>query len=121
MKICIPIDKDNGKKSKVYNHFGSAPYFAIYDIEKDEFEVRQNSNQHHIHGACHPLAVLKDKNINAIVCAGMGARAVQLLFKAGIKAYRTDASTVEEVLERLKHKELPEITVKDACTGHSCH
>lgn len=121
MKICIPIDKDNGKKSKVYNHFGSAPHFIIYDTEKDEFEVINNSYQRHAHGRCHPLVVLKDKNIDAVICGGMGARAVQLLLEAGIKAYRTDALTFEEVIEKLKDREFQEITVKNACMRDSYH
>ena len=33
MKICIPVETSSGMKSLVYGHFGSAPYFAIYDME----------------------------------------------------------------------------------------
>jgi len=121
MRICIPIETDEGKAAKVYGHFGSAPYFAIYDTEKDKFEVIDNSNQHHAHGTCHPLGMLDGKNINAVVCGGMGARAVQLLNDAGIKAYRADASTVEEIIKKLKDKKLEEITVENACAQHGCH
>jgi predicted Fe-Mo cluster-binding NifX family protein len=74
MKICIPTETDAGKKAKVYGHFGSAPYFTIYDTEKDDCETVDNSNQHHIHGTCHPVGALDSQRIDAVVCAGMGAR-----------------------------------------------
>lgn len=121
MRICIPTETNKGKTAQVYGHFGSAPYFTIYDSEKDVFEIVDNSNQHHAHGTCHPLGVLNEKKINAVVCGGMGARAVQLLNDAGIKTYRVDASTVEEIVKKLKDKKLEEITVENACAQHGCH
>jgi predicted Fe-Mo cluster-binding NifX family protein len=52
MRLCIPIETNEGKNAKVYGHFGSAPYFTIVDIEKDSVEVIDNANQHHAHGMC---------------------------------------------------------------------
>ncbi len=85
MRICIPTETDSGLKAIVYAHFGSAPYFTIYDSEKDTFEVVENSNQHHAHGTCHPLGMLNGKHIDAVVCSGMGARAVSGLNGSGIR------------------------------------
>ena len=121
MKICIPIETDEGKSAKVYGHFGSAPYFAIYDTEKDKFEVIDNSNQHHAHGTCHPMGILNGKNINAVVCGGMGARAVQKLTDGGIKTYRAVAGTADEIIKKYKQGELEEITIENACASHGCH
>lgn len=121
MRLCIPTETNEGRNSQVYGHFGSAPYFTIYDTDKDSVEVVANNNQHHSHGTCHPMGVLNGKKINAVVCGGMGARAVQLLNDAGIKAYRADASTVEEIIKKLKDKKLEEITVENACAQHGCH
>lgn len=121
MRVCIPTETNEGKNSQVYGHFGSAPYFTICDTDKDSVEVVANNNQHHSHGTCHPMGVLTGKKINAVVCGGMGARAVQLLNDAEIKAYRADASTVEEIIKKLKDKKLEEITVENACAQHGCH
>ena len=52
MKICIPTQTNDGKTVEVYAHFGSAPFFTIYDIENGVVEVIDNSNQHHAHGMC---------------------------------------------------------------------
>jgi predicted Fe-Mo cluster-binding NifX family protein len=121
MKICIPTETDEGKKAKVYGHFGSAPYFTIYDTEKDAFDVIDNSNQHHAHGTCHPMSALSGKSVNVVVCGGMGARAVQKLNEEGIKAYRINAGTVEEIVKKMQNGKLEEITMQNACAQHGCH
>jgi predicted Fe-Mo cluster-binding NifX family protein len=95
MRICIPTTTNDGKTAKVNEHFGSASYFTIYDTENNSVEVIENSNEHHSHGMCLPMTTLTGKNIDAVVCGGMGARAVQKLNEGGIKAYRAVAGTVE--------------------------
>jgi predicted Fe-Mo cluster-binding NifX family protein len=121
MRICIPTETDAGKKSKVYSHFGSAPYFSIYDTEKDDCQTVDNSNQHHIHGTCNPIDVLASKDIDAVVCSGMGMRAIQKLNEAGIRAYKAVGANVQDIIEKYCANELEEITVEDACRQHSCH
>lgn len=120
MRICIPTATDSGKTAEVYGHFGSAPYFTIYDIEKDAVEIVDNSNQRHVHGACQPMDALAGKEIDAVVCGGMGARAVQKLNEGGIKAYRAVGGTVEEIVKQYEQDELQEITAQNACEQHRC-
>jgi predicted Fe-Mo cluster-binding NifX family protein len=121
MRICIPTETDNGKTAKVCGHFGSAPFFTIYDDGKDTFEVIDNPNKHHVHGTCRPTSVLIGKNINIVVCGGMGVRAIQDLNKKGIRVYRATADIVEEVITRYEHGRFEEITIEDACSQHNCH
>ena len=121
MRICIPTENKEGLKVKVYGHFGSAPYFTIYDMEKETFETVDNANAHHSHGMCHPIGVLGASSINAVVCQGMGMRAVQKLNESGIKAYRADGETAGEIIKKYKNNELEEITAQNACAQHGCH
>ena len=121
MKICIPIETNEGIKSKVFDHFGSAVHFLIYDTEMNDFKVIDNSDAHHMHGMCHPLKVLENQVINAVVCRGMGARAVMKLNEGGIKAYRSGAQTVQEIVTGYEGGTLDEITVDNACVDHGCH
>lgn len=120
MKICIPTESKDEKKANVYGHFGSAPVFTIYDTENDSIEIIDNSNQHHSHGMCQPMNSLTDKKIDAVVCGGMGARAVQKLNQAGIKTFRALGGTVEQIIEKYKNGNLDEITVQNSCSHHSC-
>jgi len=121
MRICIPTETNVGKNAKVYGHFGSAPYFTIYDTENDSVEIIDNANQHHAHGVCHPMGVLTGKRVDAVVCGGMGARAVQKLNEGGIKTYMARPGTVEDIINDFKQKALEEITAENACAQHGCH
>jgi predicted Fe-Mo cluster-binding NifX family protein len=121
MRICIPTETDEGVVAKVYGHFGSAPYFTVYDSRQKSYETIDNSNQRHVHGTCHPMTSLTGKNIDAIVCIGMGSRAVLSLNDAGIKTYRANGETVEQIVSQLESNRLEEITVEDACSQHRCH
>lgn len=121
MRICIPTETDVGLKAKINAHFGSAPYFLIYDADTETFEVINNSDEPHKHGMCHPLKVLGKRKIDAVVCRGMGARAIQKLLEGGIRAYRASVeTTAEEAAKKYKQGLLEEMTVEDACVDHSC-
>ncbi len=120
MKICIPTRTKDGKKAEVFGHFGSAPCFTIYDTQTDQIEIIENADQHHSHGMCQPMATLAGKQIGAVVCGGMGVRAVQKLNESGIKAYRAADGTVEQILQQQKSGTLEEITVLNACAQHRC-
>lgn len=121
MRICIPTETDAGKEARVYGHFGSAPYFTIYDTEKDDCETIDNSNQHHTHGTCHPMDTFGSKRIDAVVCAGMGVRAIKKLNEAGIKAYIASGATVQEIIKKYRANELEGLNLENACNQHRCH
>lgn len=121
MRICIPTESKEGGNAIVYGHFGSAPYFTIYDTENTHAEVVENSNQNHAHGMCQPMGALVGKKIDVVVCGGMGARAVQRLNESGIKACRAVPGSVAYLADQFVKGGLEEITVNNACAAHSCH
>jgi len=121
MRICIPTEDKGGINANVYGHFGSAPYFTIYDTDKETFRTVDNTNAHHSHGMCHPIGVLGASSIDVVVCQGMGMRAVQKLNEANVKTYRADGKTVADIVNKFKAGELEEITVQNACVQHGCH
>lgn len=120
MRICIPTETDDGLRAKINAHFGSAPYFTIYDTNKEVFEVINNSNQHHMHGMCQPMSALDKKKIDVVVCGGMGLRAVTKLNDSGIKAYKAIDGTTADVIRRYKEGSLEEITPDIACDHSDC-
>ncbi|MBL7197079.1 MAG: NifB/NifX family molybdenum-iron cluster-binding protein [Candidatus Omnitrophica bacterium] len=121
MKICIPVKTNTGLKAKVNAHFGSSPYFLIYDIDNDSVKTIENSDRHHIRGACHPLKILENQNIDIVACRGIGARVVQTLNRSGIWAYRASGERAEEIITECKDGKLKAITIQNACTDHNCH
>jgi len=121
MKICIPTEEQKGLESMAYGHFGSAPYFVIYDTTSQDFEVLNNGNAEHEHGQCNPIRPLRDKRVEAVVVAGMGARALMNLNSMGIQVYRTSESkSIKEIIPNLIAGKLEALTVENSCNQHNC-
>jgi predicted Fe-Mo cluster-binding NifX family protein len=118
MKLCFPIESENGLKSVIYTHFGSAPMFIIYDTETNTTNTINNQNLGHEHGMCSPLKALNGKSIDAIVVGGIGAGAIGKLTAMGIKVFKANEGTILENVELFKYNSLPEITINDACRQH---
>jgi predicted Fe-Mo cluster-binding NifX family protein len=120
MKLCIPTTTKDGQGAMVHEHFGSAPFFTVFDAETKAWEVIDNSHEHHAHGMCQPLASLAGRNIDVVVCGGMGARAVQKFNEAGIKVYRAVQGTVSDIARLFSEGALEEITLANSCAHHTC-
>lgn len=121
MKICIPTETNEGKKANVYGHFGSAPFFTIYDTDSKAIEIVDNANSHHEHGTCNPIAALQGRKVDVVVTGGMGARAVMMLNASGIRVFRAVPGTVENIISTFGSRELEELTTHNACAAHGCH
>ncbi|KXG77673.1 NifB/NifX family molybdenum-iron cluster-binding protein [Thermotalea metallivorans] len=120
MKVCIPVQENKGLESIAYNHFGSAPFFLIYDLESEQIKVIENEDLHHAHGMCQPLKALGGEMVDAILVGGIGAGALMKLSNQGIKAYRVANETVLKNIERLKRNELAEFSMNNSCDHHDC-
>jgi len=106
-------------KSKTHAHFGSAPFYAIVATENVEIEWFDNEEAEHSHGNCRPAGKLAEFHIDAVVCQGMGARAIDKLNGMGMRVFVNRlANTVEEVLEEIKQNRLTELSKDDACQQH---
>ena len=121
MKICIPIEKDDGLQARIYGHFGSAPHFALYDTESKLLEVINNGDMHHAHGQCNPIGALSGRAVDVLVTGGIGARAVERLGTMGIKVClsRTE-ETVSDVVRSHEAGALREIEPGQGCSHHAC-
>jgi len=126
MRICFPIEKDNGLDSTVSDHFGSAPLFLVADIKSGETTVIDNSNQHHAHGACNPLQALQGSSIEGVVVRNIGAGAIGHLNRCGLRVYQATSVTVRQNVAQLAANTLPEYSPSQGCSGHGhgggcCH
>ncbi len=119
MKVCFPVQKDDGLDSTVYNHFGSAPAFVVVDTDTNDLSVISNRDQHHVHGACNPMKALDNQKVDAIVVGGIGAGALTRLNQMGIIVHRSQAETIRENIAIFTSKSLPELTLQGCCGGHS--
>lgn len=118
MNVCIPVVEDQGLRSRVNPHFGSAPLFVVVDTETGACRALPNGNQHHEHGACQPLRALAGEAIDSVIVGGIGMGAVEKLRAAGIRVFMSSLETVEETLAAFKGGSLAEATPATACTHH---
>ena len=118
MKVCFPVQKDEGVESKVYNHFGSSPAFVIVDTEERDVKIVRNNDVHHAHGACNPIRAIGGQQIDALVVGGIGGGALMKLNSLGVKVFEAEARTVRENLDMLAEKKLQEISMDIACRAH---
>ncbi len=119
MKICFPVQQDNGIESAVYNHFGSAPLFVVFDTDTKSVASINNQDQHHMHGSCNPMKALDNQNVDAIIVGGIGAGALTRLNQMGITVHRAQGATIRENISLFQANTLPVLTVQGCCGGHS--
>jgi predicted Fe-Mo cluster-binding NifX family protein len=118
MKICFPVQNDQGLDSKVFGHFGSAPQFVVVDSETREVGQVVNRDLNHQHGSCSPLKALGGQQVDAIVVGGIGGGALMGLRRAGMKVYQAGAVQVGDNLNLLGNNQLIEIGDDMVCSAH---
>ena len=119
MRICLPTEGRGGLAARVHDHFGSAPCFTIVDTE--QVEVISIDHDHRNAGACTSAKEIAARGVDAVVCGGMGRRALEAL--SGIKVYLKEGGTVQEALEDISANRLPLLSAEEACAGGrgGCH
>ena len=118
MKLCIPITEDQGLRSPVSAHFGSAPMFMVVNTDTDERRVLPNRNLDHQHGNCRPMASIDGEGIEAMVVGGIGGGALNGLMANGIKVFLAEHPTVELTLEAFKSGSLQPVAPGHVCPHH---
>jgi len=119
MKLCIPTEDSGGLDARVCEHFGSAPFYTVVDTETENFELLNNRNLKHRHGDCNPVSSIESQKIDAVVCGGLGKRALMRLQQSGFEVYLSRSQTVRDVVAEQKAGALHKATVEEACGGHS--
>lgn len=120
MKVCFPVNSNEGEKSIPYEHFGSAPHFIIYDLENEEIKNIYNGDLEHEHGKCQPIKALMGETVDAVVVAGIGSGAISKLNSMGIKVYKSIQGNIKDNIEALKKHELKEYSNNHVCHHHGC-
>jgi predicted Fe-Mo cluster-binding NifX family protein len=125
MKVCFPIEKDDGLASAVFGHFGSAPMFLLVDTENNQAITISNADTHHSHGACKPMKALSGQQVDGIVVGNIGTGARMQLQSFGLRVFKAQGATVRENIEKIVLDTLPEFGDHDSCAGHMnsgcCH
>jgi predicted Fe-Mo cluster-binding NifX family protein len=108
MKILIAINEKSGANSKLSEHFGHCPYFAIYETNTKNLQFIKNELDHS-NPLLTPIDQIMKFKPNIIFSKGMGKRAIHLFKEKGVKIATGDYRIVKEVIENIDNlKELKE-------------
>ncbi|KAA3634988.1 MAG: hypothetical protein DWP97_05750 [Calditrichaeota bacterium] len=121
MLVCIPTSSGEGLNSRLFGHFGSSPFFTLYNTDTEEVQVIENRNSHHSHGTCHPMNQLCIYKIDTVLCNGMGRRAVEALNAEGIETKISESESVQQAIADLQNGKTLDIDPSKACRGHGQH
>lgn len=101
MKIVIPVE-ENSLQTKVCMSFGRTPYFLIYDAEKEEKIIIDNSAAASRGGAGIKAAqLLVDNQADILITPRCGENAAEALKASGIKMYKTINDCVQDNIDAL--------------------
>jgi len=101
MRILIAINEKNGINSKLSEHFGHCPYFAIYETETNDLEFVENKIDHSDQNST-PVDQMMKFNPNIVFTLGAGQRAVNLFKEKGVKLKTGKYEIVKEVIENIE-------------------
>ncbi|MCG6956443.1 MAG: NifB/NifX family molybdenum-iron cluster-binding protein [Gemmatimonadetes bacterium] len=117
MRLCIPTINERGLTARLSPHFGSAPYHTVIESDTGEASVIVNEHARHEHGRCEPAKGLEGRGVGAVVCRGLGRRALAALNGAGIEVLVTEGWTVAEALDDFREGRLASMSWEAACEG----
>jgi predicted Fe-Mo cluster-binding NifX family protein len=124
MRLCIPTDDDSGLDAPIAGHFGSAPYFTLVDSDTGTVEVVPNHHAHHRPGTCASADDLPARGVGAVLCVGLGRRALGRLQESGIAVFVTAAGSAGPAVEAFRAGRVVPLARESACHGgghgHGC-
>jgi len=118
MKLCIPSMGDRGLDEQVGEHFGRVPFYTLVDPETKEVKVVPN-NSGHMGGQGYPAEILANMAIDAMLCGGLGRRAIQMFQDRGVMVYVGATGTVRDAVNAYENKSLEAATDANACAQHA--
>jgi len=118
MKICFPVPEDNGLKSHIYSHFGSAPEFLVVDTELGKIKSVSNGNRSHTHCTFLPFNTAEEKQVDALVVSSIGTSALEKFSQEGLIVYQALGATINDNITCMEQEGLPEFSISQSCRGY---
>lgn len=118
MKICIPTMGNKGLEDTVNEHFGRSSYYTVIDTDTNDINVI-SSAENKTHGTCSPVELILDSGAEALICKGIGMKAMNFFSNSNISVYTCNANLVKNALEMFQNNKLVKMNPEDGCaSGH---
>jgi len=98
MIIAMPVIENKGIDSRISEHFGHNPYFAICNSETRDVKIIPISEYG---SGCTPVEEISKYKPDAVYTIGIGSRAMAMLKQLGIRITTGRFRTVKEVMDNL--------------------
>jgi len=112
-----------GLSSEISIHFGKSPYFTLLgvkDKEIEEIEVIESLGKHK-GGNMTPAEIIIQSQVDMLLCANLGSKAVQMLQQSGVKIFVGASGTVENIIEEWKTDKLHLADENSGCIEGKLH
>jgi predicted Fe-Mo cluster-binding NifX family protein len=110
MIVTIPVD---GKvmDAKINRSFGRAPYFLVYDTEKQTGSFLENAAAMARGGAgIQASQFVIDQNTDAVIVPMLGKNAADVLKSSGIKLYMASSQSIQDNINNFISGKLSTLT-----------
>lgn len=104
MKLLIAIDENRGENSKLSEHFGHCPYFAIYNTDSKRLVIVKNELEH-TNPNLSPVDQIMKFKPHVVFTLGIGQRAIKLFNEKEVKLKTGNYKIVREVITNIDHLE----------------
>jgi len=118
MKLCFPVQQNNGIDSDIFPHFGPAPMFLICDTDTLEVSEITNQSPEHKSGGCNPMAKLGGGKFDSLIVGGIGGGAIVKLKQAGISVYMAVQGSIKDNVEKFNAGTLTQLGEDHSCSEH---
>ncbi len=113
VRIVIPVIDESGLDAILSEHFGRAPFFAVFDIDEKgtivDCKTIPNTSEH-FGGTGRPPDRILALKPRVLITYGMGPRALSIFQNAGVAVMRTNSAVVRDAIKAYVNDELEELT-----------
>lgn len=113
IRIVVPVEDANGLNSRLSQHFGRTPYFAVVELDENGkvLDLRTVPNKsEHFGGFGRPSERILQFNPHVVITYGLGPRAIRMFQNANVAVLQANADVVKEVIAAYNRDELTELT-----------
>ncbi len=116
MRVVVPVERCEGLKSVIAEHFGRAPFFAVVELGDDgavkDIRMTENTGEHR-GGSMSVESLIGGLKPDAVIVKGMGPRGLSAFQSQGVAVFTGEAATVEGLIQALAQGQLRGLT--EAC------
>ena len=100
MKLLIALNENKKLNSKLSEHFGYCPYFAIYETETKKIKIIENKINHSSK-RLNPVEQIMKLKPDIVFSLGMGKKAIELFNKKKVKIKTGNYKILKELINNL--------------------